>query len=226
MSSPLIDVIADAMINRRVIEQHPKLQPLLSRPTSQCVYDGRPSVEVITGPLGQRVGHCAECAKADKQLAATWPRTWTFTNRHNGRRVTITCLPGCTASHERHMATPTFPEDIVCGTQSDPDAVTLPITDDPECERVDYRVLNTFIEANPFSQEVARRLPHVVVEVLDEHYIEPLDPDGLETVINVFAGRLDELRRVHAELVRVRAAYAARETRIDGWVDQAVGTAS
>ena len=62
-----------------------------------------------------------------------------------------------------------------------------------------------------------------VIEVIDEHWITPLDPDGLETVINVLAGRVEQLRRVHTELVRVRREHMAREARIDGWVDQALG---
>ncbi|MFR0358614.1 DUF6907 domain-containing protein [Streptomyces sediminimaris] len=208
---PIIDPIADALINRRIIEQHPRLQPVLSRPTTTCVYDGRPSVEVLTGPLGQRYGHCADCARATRELTATWPslppHTWAFTNRATGRPVTVTCLPGCTTDHDRDTVTPTFPGDITCSTQSNEDAVTLPV--DAEGDPIDARVLNAFLEVRPFSDTVAETLPYAVIELVDQHYVDRLDPDALATVINVLAERVAELRRVHAELVRSRAVYAA-----------------
>lgn len=136
------------------------------------------------------------------------PRTWAFTSSETGQPLKVTCLPGCTISHDSDRETPTHPADVFCWTQSDRDAVTLPVdtTGTPE----DFRVLAAFIEIQPFAAELARRLPFAVVEVLDEHYISPLDPDGLETVINTLAGRLDNLRRVHAELVQRRAEYVAR----------------
>ncbi|MBT2673975.1 hypothetical protein J7E95_24770 [Streptomyces sp. ISL-14] len=68
--TPIIDPIADALINRRVAEQHPHLKPLMDRLTTKCVYDGTPAVRVDTGQLGNRYGLCASCATAEDNSAA------------------------------------------------------------------------------------------------------------------------------------------------------------
>ncbi|MFC8433721.1 DUF6907 domain-containing protein [Streptomyces sp. NPDC057253] len=142
------------------------------------------------------------------QRTPTTPSPWSFTSSETGQSLKVTCLPGCTINHDNDRETPTHPVDVFCWTQGNRDAVTLPVdtTGTPE----DFRILTAFIEVQPFAAELARRLPFAVVEVLDEHYISPLDPDGLETVINTLAGRLDNLRRVHAELVQRRAEYVDR----------------
>jgi len=161
-------------------------------------------------PIEQRDPHRADT-----------PRTWTFTDKETGQPRNVVCLPGCTISHVADIETPSYPVDVFCWNQSDRAAVTLPI--DTSGEPEEYRVLNAFIEANPFSAEISRRLPFAVIEVIDEHWITPLDPDGLQTVINLLAGQVEQLRRVHTELVRLRREHMAREARIDGWVDQALG---
>lgn len=135
------------------------------------------------------------------------PRTWTFTNAVTGSPVTVTCMQGCTLGHTQDIATPTYPVDIYCLTDTDGDA-TLPI--DPNTGTVEnLTVLTARIEVDPFSQVVAHRLPHAVVEIIEENYIA-VDPDGLMSVINTLAGRLDAMRRTHAELVRIRAEYLGR----------------
>src|SRR2546430_2908696 len=58
-----------------------------------------------------------------------------------------------------------------------------------------FRSLNTFIEANPFSQEVARRLPHVVVEVLDEHYRSEEHTSELQSQSNLVCRLLLEKKK-------------------------------
>lgn len=153
-------------------------------------------------------------------MTAIRPHTVTFTSSITGLPVTFTGLPGCTASHKLDSETPTDPAEVFCWTQNDPDAVTLPIDNTGRPE--EYRVLNTYIEVDPYSPRLARRLPYAVVEVVDEHYIADLTPDALASVIGVLAGRLHEMRRVHAELVRVRADYTAREARIEASADRIV----
>lgn len=161
-------------------------------------------------PEDQRAPHRADA-----------PRTWTFTDKETGQDQQVVCLPGCTIDHKVDSETPSYPVDVFCWNQGDQTAVTLPI--DTSGKPEEYRVLNAFIEVDPFATEMARRLPFAVIEVIDEHWITPLDPDGLETVINILAGRVDQLRHMHAELVRVRREHMTRESRIDGWVDQALG---
>ncbi|KUN91900.1 DUF6907 domain-containing protein [Streptomyces caeruleatus] len=140
--------------------------------------------------------------------SANTPRTWSFTNKETGQLCTVTCMPGCTIDHDRDAETPAYPVDVYCWTGSGDD-VTLPIdnTGTPE----EFRVLSTRIEVHPFAGTLAHRMPFAVVEVIDEHWIGGLDPDALATVINTLAGRLDAMRRTHAELVRARADYAAEQ---------------
>ncbi|MCI3272120.1 DUF6907 domain-containing protein [Streptomyces cylindrosporus] len=153
--------------------------------------------------------HSATTATAPStHESAGTPRTWSFTSSVTGEQVAITCMPGCTIDHTRDAETPSHPVDIYCWI-GESDDVTLPIdtTGTPE----EFRVLSSRIEVHPFARALSHRLPFAVVEVVDEHWIGGLDPDGLEMVINTLAERLDALRRTHADLVRARADYAAEQ---------------
>jgi len=149
-------------------------------------------------PTEQRAPHRADT-----------PRTWTFTNKETRQSTTVTCMPGCTLDHAQANETPTHPHDIYC--QMDGTAAELPLYG-PLCETSgpeDFRVLAWQINVNPFSGKIAQRLPHVNIEAIDDHWIEVLDPDALASVIGHVQKQVDSLRTAHAELVRVRADYAA-----------------
>ncbi len=137
------------------------------------------------------------------------PRTWTFTNRATGELIGVTCLRGCELDHSRESATPIDPEDVWC--QSFHKVVTLPINENGTPE--EFRVLSITTNVLPFSTTLAYRLPHVSIEVIDDCWIEGLDPDGLETVINTLAERLESMRAAHADLIRARAEYRAMSQR-------------
>lgn len=141
----------------------------------------------------------------DAQSDAT-PRTWTFTDRETDKLLTVTCVPGCVIDHSHDIATPSFPGDIWCETPRED--MTLPVNANGTPE--EFRVLGVSIKVMPFSNVLAERLPYACIEMVDDHWIEPLDPDGLETVINTLAERLDLVRETHAQLVRTRAEYRAR----------------
>ncbi|MEV7975392.1 hypothetical protein [Streptomyces sp. NPDC086519] len=115
-------------------------------------------------------------------------------------------MPGCTLSHKEDMAEPVFREDIWCWFWAQ--GLTLPVNENGSPE--EFRVLDTVIKVEPWSAKISERLPFAVVELVDDHFIDGLDPDGLETVINALAGRLEQMRATHRELVEVRAAYMAR----------------
>lgn len=135
------------------------------------------------------------------------PRTWTFINRHNDQPVTVTCMDGCTLDHASDIATPTSPEDIWCWTL--PEDMTLPVNTNGYPE--EFRVLSTVIKVEPWSEKIAERLPYATIELVDDHFVEGLDPDGLETVINTLAARLEQMRETHRRLVAVRAEYMGRQ---------------
>ncbi|MET8449319.1 hypothetical protein [Streptomyces sp. NPDC005209] len=137
------------------------------------------------------------------------PRTWSFIDRHTGQPVTYTCMQGCTLNHASDMATPSYPEDVWCWFWDD--SLTLPVNENGEPE--EFRVLSTVIKVEPWSTTIAERLPFAVVELIDDHFIDGLDPDGLETVINTLAGRVEAMRETHRRLVEVREEYKQQVAR-------------
>jgi hypothetical protein len=140
---------------------------------------------------------------------ATTPRTWSFINRHTGQPQTVTCMEGCTINHDRDMAVPTFPEDVWCWFWTE--GLTLPVN---ECGTPEeFKVLDTVIKVEPWSPAIAQRLPYAVVELVDDHFIDGLDPDGLETVIRTLSERVEAMRATHRRLVEVRAEYVGRQVR-------------
>lgn len=136
----------------------------------------------------------------------TQPLTWQFTDRRTGEAVQYQCLDGCTLNHAHEMGRPVFREDVWCWTEAEP--LTLPVNENGTPE--EYRILDTIIKVEPWSPTIAHRLPFAVVELIDDHFIDGLDPDGLETVINTLAGRLDQMRATHRRLVEVREEYRTR----------------
>ncbi|MFJ8871063.1 DUF6907 domain-containing protein [Streptomyces sp. NPDC102473] len=133
------------------------------------------------------------------------PRSWSFIDRTTDQSQQVTCMAGCTADHSLEMRIPTHPDDIWCQAVSE--NVTLPVNESGTPENV--RVLGSTLNVMPFSKTIAYRLPHVSIEIMQDAWIEDLDPDGLATVIGTLEERVEQLRRAHAELVRVRADYMA-----------------
>lgn len=136
----------------------------------------------------------------------TQPRTWSFVNRHTGEPMAYTCMPGCTIDHSREVSREVFPEDLWCWTWAEP--MTLPVNENGTPEEM--AVLSTVIKVEPFSPTISQRLPYAVVELVEDQFIENLDPDGYETVINTLAERLEQMRETHRRLVAVRTEYVAR----------------
>ncbi|MFF4536575.1 DUF6907 domain-containing protein [Streptomyces aureus] len=145
-------------------------------------------------------------AQPSDVAASVTPRTWAFINRYTGQPQAITCMQGCTMNHAPDMATPTAPEDIWCWAY--PEDVTLPVNENGELE--EFRVLSTIIKVEPWSAKLGERIPFAVVELVDDHYVDGLDPDGLATVIRTLSERLDQMRETHARLVAIRSEYMSR----------------
>lgn len=141
-----------------------------------------------------------------ESAVSSQPRTWSFTNRRTGQPFTYTCMAGCTIDHQRDAERSVFPEDVWCWFWDEP--LTLPVNTNGSPE--EFRVLDTVIKVEPWSPKVAERLPFAVIELVDDHFIDGLDPDGLETVINTLAGRLEQMRATHRRLVEIRAEYRSR----------------
>lgn len=156
---------------------------------------------------GVELANAFEAATAT--AAGDEPRTWTTMSPFSGETITVTCMTGCRLDHEGDIASPTAHEDIYCLTETNRSAATVPV--DPNVgERENNHILSSYIEVRPFCTEIAERLPHAVVEITDEHYIAPLDPDALAGLIDLLTSRVGALRAVHAELVHARAEYVVR----------------
>jgi hypothetical protein len=137
------------------------------------------------------------------------PRTWSFIDRVTGETVQYTCMQGCTIDHSHDVGRRVFREDLWCWTTPEP--LTLPVNENGRPE--EFQVLNTVIKVEPWSEKIAERLPFAVVELVDDHFVEGLDPDGLETVINTLQDRLEQMRATHRRLVEVREEYRQRGSR-------------
>lgn len=178
----------------------------------ECYLCGQQTGPWVPDPPGGRWPSGAQklvCASGGCQggadTAVVAPRTWTFTDRATGEVTAVTCMPGCVEDHGGEN----FAADICCYT-SDGKAATLPI-DDGAVE--DRRVLGVGIRCTPYGGPMAARVPHAVVELVEDRYIEDLDPDGLAVLIDTLQDRVEALRAAHAELVSVRAGYMAAAFR-------------
>ncbi|MFI1449085.1 DUF6907 domain-containing protein [Streptomyces virginiae] len=129
------------------------------------------------------------------------PRAWSFIDRTNDELQQVTCMAGCTNDHEDDRETPTHPYDVWC--QTDPSNVYLPILEGASGVE-EFRVLGAFVRQIPFSRHMHERVPHAQVEIVDDHFMEGLDPDGLATVILTLEAQLAGFRKVHAQLVELR----------------------
>lgn len=150
--------------------------------------------------------HVLRSPEPDQSSGVPAPRSWSFTDRRTGELMGYTCMQGCTLNHASDAETPTVREDIWCWFWAD--GLTLPVNENGTPE--EFRVLSTVIKVEPWSPTIAERLPYAVIELVDDHFIDGLDPDGLETVISTLAGRLEQMRATHRQLVETRAEWMAR----------------
>lgn len=145
------------------------------------------------------------------QAATAEPRTWTFTRSDVGEKAKVTCMPGCTLDHQVDVDGTTHPHDIGCHIPTE--GVELPLLG-PMCETGSpepFQVLGFQIDVQPFAPQLSHRLPHLNLQVVDDHYVENLDPDALTTVIRQLQQQVDRLRTAHTELVRLRAEYTGQQ---------------
>ncbi|AVH59970.1 hypothetical protein C4B68_34015 [Streptomyces dengpaensis] len=109
-------------------------------------------------------------------------------------------------NHDREVGATVFPEDVWCWFWSDP--LTLPVNEHGTPE--EFKVLDTVVKVEPWSPKIAERIPFAVIELVDDMFIDGLDPDGLATVIRTLSDRLEQMRETHARLVAVRSEYMGR----------------
>ncbi|GAA2972308.1 DUF6907 domain-containing protein [Streptomyces enissocaesilis] len=117
-------------------------------------------------------------------------------------------FPLCGSDHKDDLASGEFKADVTCYRYYD--GVELPVffADD---KSTGGDVLRSVIDVHPYSEVAERQLPCVNLEVIEDHWIQDLDPDGLADVIAKLRGQLDQLDQVHAQLVQARADWAASQ---------------
>lgn len=151
----------------------------------------------------------------DRIMAAIRLRTFTFVSASTGQEMTFTCMPGCVIDHSGDAGRAVHPHDIYC--RADGATTELPLYG-PLCESSgpeEFLFLGWQINVEPFARKLGRRLPHMNIEAVNDHWIEDLDPDALASVIDQVQQQVDSLRAAHAQLVAVRAQYAsARDAQI------------
>ncbi|MEU0809543.1 hypothetical protein [Streptomyces sp. NPDC005970] len=135
------------------------------------------------------------------------PRTFTFPLR-DGSTLTETCPPGCTTDHQPQTERPQFLSDI---WHHIGDEAVLPLTVfDAEDGSVEDRFLAAQVTVSPHGHAARLRVPHVSLDIAQDYSVmEGMTPDELGTVINKLAAHVDQLRGVHAQLVRARADWQA-----------------
>ncbi|MCX5270967.1 DUF6907 domain-containing protein [Streptomyces virginiae] len=177
----------------RMFRPEPKLAAVPTQPTAK-------TREAIELEAAQRSVD-AQFPLVAELVAEPAPRTWSFIDSTTSKLQEVTCLAGCVVNHGIDRETPTHPYDIWCCTKSE--EVFLPIVSGGE-DVQELRVLSAFIRQEPFSRNLHERVPHAQVEVVDDNFIEGLDPDGLATVILTLEAQLAGFRKVHAQLVELR----------------------
>lgn len=138
--------------------------------------------------------------------AAKKPRTWSFESRDGGSTETVTCMLGCRRGHEVEQSQP-FPMDEVSCHVCDYGA-EVPIEAGGQATTEEVLHIRTLMQ--PWHRTMAKRLPHVQLELVEDHFIDGLDPDGLQVVINTFQSRVDAMRRARTHLIAARAEYMRR----------------
>ncbi|MBZ3918170.1 DUF6907 domain-containing protein [Streptomyces acidiscabies] len=171
----------------------------------EALYDPT-QITLADAETAVRIALAADGKHVSRFLNEDTPRTMAFTDKVTGQKRPFVCLPGCDMDHRADTNTPTYAEDVYCNIPGG--AGSLPLIGSLCDEGLrEFTVLGWSINVDPYSTRLGRRMPHVNIEYIDEHYIEDLDPDSLETVIHVLQERVDSLRTAHTQLVALRAAY-------------------
>lgn len=145
------------------------------------------------------------------QAADTKPRTWTVANSVTGLPIHVTCMRGCIGFHPEEASGAGLPADISCVQYDQANTTELQIGCGAE-HFGEVSTLSVEIKSNPVHPDPAKREPLAAIEVMEDHYIEDLDPDELAVVIDRLDQRVAAMRIRHAELVRIRAEYSRQQT--------------
>lgn len=191
-------------------------QPMLIGSTEPALGDLQvvtaAQVRKMTGKVRASASR-AEALAAAFEASTTEPAqahaTWTATEIGTGQPLHFTCMTGCDTSHATDVDTPSFAPEVNCISHDRDNTGLLPVGCGDDADP--GPVLSTIIQVDHFHPDPARRVPYAAVEVIEDHFIECRDPDGLAGLIDHFEQRVAAMRVRHAELVRTRNEYLGRQ---------------
>ncbi|AGP56158.1 DUF6907 domain-containing protein [Streptomyces rapamycinicus] len=166
--------------------------------------------------ISDGTGHFNALRAARAQLAAlidqdhaapAEPRTFTFPLRDGGT-LTETCPPDCNLDHQPQTELREVAEDIWHHIGDQP-SLTLTVFD-AEDGTAEDQFLSAQVTVAPHESDPRLCVPHVNVEIAQDYAVmEGMTPDEFGAVIDKLAAHVDQLRRVHAQLVQARADWQA-----------------
>ncbi|MGW7001378.1 DUF6907 domain-containing protein [Streptomyces sp. NPDC054933] len=131
------------------------------------------------------------------------PRSW-LRKIVGGGQIIETC-PGWCEDH--HVNDDSGALDDLCHT-SEAVSVRMPVHL-AGSGLANWPILAARINVDPYSDDPARRVPHVNFEPAPDDVMESLDPDEFAAAIAQVRAHCDRLDGVHARLVAARAEYGA-----------------
>lgn len=138
------------------------------------------------------------------------PRTWTIADLDSGLPLNVTCMSGCNTLHPERSIGMSRATEINCSQYDTANSMELQIGSGDE-NFGNFATLSVEIHSDPAHPDPAKRVPLAAVEVVEDHYLEDLDPDALAVVIDKLQDRVTAMRVRHADLVRARNEYFGQQ---------------
>lgn len=144
------------------------------------------------------------------QTADDEPRTWTIADKDSGMPLHVTCMSGCIGVHPEEASGISRASEVSCAQYDTANTMELQIGSGEE-NFGEYATLSVEIHSDPVHPDPAKREPLAAVELMEDQYLEDLDPNALAAVIDKLDQRVAAMRLRHADLVRIRAEYFGRQ---------------
>lgn len=138
------------------------------------------------------------------------PFTWTIADEDSGLPLHVTCMSGCQSLHTEKAFGMSRAADVNCAQYDTANPTELQIgCGGEDLDR--HATLSVEIHSDPVHPDPAKRVPLAAVELMEDKYIEDLDPNALGVVIDKLDNRVAAMRIRHAELIRIRDEYFGRQ---------------
>jgi hypothetical protein len=160
--------------------------------------------------INKAVQLALDCEAATSKAPTGEPHTWTIADKDSGLPLHVTCMSGCNTLHAERAIGMSRATEVNCAQYDTANTVELQIGCGSE-NFGGYATLSVEIHSDPVHPDPAKRMPLASIEVMEDHYIEDLDPNGLAVVIDKLEQRVAAMRVRHAALVRIHNEYLGRQ---------------